>query len=137
MNDWLIDANILAYFVNTGNPFYAEARRAIDELNRRRAPLWVAPQNLTELYATLTRPMRQGGIGKTSADALRDIATVKRLFGLLEDRADTFAAWEALIAATGITGTDCFDIRLAAIMQVYGIQNLLTKTLPTLPLCRE
>ena len=47
-------------------------------------------------------------------------------FDLLDDRPETFAKWKALIVATGIAGTDCFDIRFAAIMQVYGIANLLT-----------
>ena len=127
MNDWLIDTNILIYFINPASPFYGEALRAINELNRRGAALWITAQNIAEFYATLTRSQRQGGLGLACADALREVAFIKQYFGLLEDSPATLPAWEALIAQTRVTGTDCFDIRLAAIMQVYGITNLLTK----------
>ena len=100
MNDWLFDTNILLAFVQPGTRLFQEADRALTVLRQRRANIWIAPQTLSEFYATLTRPVRlrpngtlvnNSGYGKTSADALREVANMETLFELLDDRPETFA----------------------------------------------
>ena len=135
MNDWMIDTNVLVTLAQPGTSLYTEVVRALQTLRRRNADLWIAPQTLSEFYAPLTRPVRlnrngssanNSGLGKTSAEALQLVADAENSFALLDDHAGTFLAWKEIVAQTGVTGNDCFDMRLVAIMRVYNISNLLT-----------
>ena len=135
MDEWMFDTNILVALIQPGTPLFVEADRALQTLRQRNADLWIAPQTLSEFYATLTRPVRlnrnglpanNSGLGKTSAEALQLVADAENSLALLDDHAGTFLAWKEIVTQTGAMGNDCFDMRLVAIMRVYNISNLLT-----------
>lgn len=50
----------------------------------------------------------------------------QRRFTLLPDRDELLATWHTLVKTLGIMGVRAHDARLAAAMQTYGIDRLLT-----------
>ena len=64
--------------------------------------------------------------GMTTDQASQWLSFFQRRFTLLPDRSDLIDRWRALVQTFGIKGFKSHDARLAAAMQTYGIQQLLT-----------
>jgi len=58
----LADSNVILRSLQRAHPMHVEACRAIRIL-RRRGELFIAPQNIVELWVAATRPVAQNGLG--------------------------------------------------------------------------
>lgn len=127
----LLDTNLLGRMTDSTDPQCAVARRAMHLLLARRERLIVVPQNLYEFWAVATRksglpPHGQNGLGMTCEQASQWLRFFQRRFTLLPDRADLLDRWHVLVRTRTIKGLRCYDARLAAAMETYGITRLLT-----------
>lgn len=123
---YLVDTSLLARLANTADPFHSVAARAVFELHRRGEVLQVAPQNLVEFRNIATRPRAVNGLGLTAANTEAKAAVFEAMFPLLEETADIYAAWKALVSALGVIGKQVHDARLVAVCHVHGMTHLLT-----------
>ena len=123
LNAWLLDTNILLGLALANHHQSADARAAVAALEARGARLCIAPQNLVEFYASVTRPKDAvpPGPGWKSKNALAAVAGFEARFELLPDAAPIFAQWRALVAACNVISKASHDTRLAAFCLVYGV----------------
>lgn len=127
----LLDTNLLGRMTDSTDPQCAASRRAVHLLLAQRERLTIVPQNLYEFWAVATRkpgppPSGQNGLGMTCEQASQWLNFFQRRFTLLPDRAELLGSWHALVKSLGVKGFKSHDARLAAAMQTYGIQRLLT-----------
>lgn len=76
VRDFVLDASLLVAGIRPGEPFYDEARAALEMLTQQRTNLYIPAIALAEVAAAIAR-------GSGSADqAARDVRLVRRLAGL-------------------------------------------------------
>jgi len=127
----LLDTNLLGRLTDSTDRSCAAARKAIHVLLARRERLIIVPQNVYEFWAVATRkfgppPAGQNGLGMSCPQATQWLNFFLRRFMLLPDRAELLPTWQALVQTHAVNGLKCYDARLVAAMQNYGIQRLLT-----------
>jgi predicted nucleic acid-binding protein len=122
----LVDTNILLRSLNPDDPHYAAAERALSALRLRDETLCLAPQNLIEFWAVVTRPREDNGLGMTPARAANELISLRQLFRVLPASPDVLEAWRRIVAGQGITGKQTHDAHLVAVMQVYAVAGILT-----------
>jgi predicted nucleic acid-binding protein len=88
--------------------------------------LFITPQVIVELAATLTRPVAANGLGLATADVSEIIAEICRDFEVLQDNARVFTEWLDLFSDGKGIGREVYDMRIVAAMRVHGIDDLLT-----------
>jgi predicted nucleic acid-binding protein len=122
----LIDTNILLRLLQPHHPHCALVERAVGILRTRNETLNVTPQNLMEFWAVATRPTSENGLGMTVENAAAELAAFQRLFTLLPETAMVFQEWERLVTTHQVSGKNTHDAHIAAAMNVYGINRILT-----------
>jgi predicted nucleic acid-binding protein len=122
----LVDTNILVRAVERRHPLMRMARQALRSLVQQGNELCVAPQNIAEFWNVCTRPVEVNGLGNSIAATDRLAARIETFFTLLPDSMETFQHWRRLIVLYEVKGAKVHDARLIAIMQTYGLQQLLT-----------
>lgn len=123
---YLVDTCILARRVLPGDPLSAAASGAVDALFRSGEELLVTPQVLMEYRAVATRPLSSNGLGLTSEQTRAETDLIEQAFGMLPDTPDVYAVWRELVGRYEVTGRQVFDARLAAVMIVHRVADLLT-----------
>ena len=123
---YLLDTNILLRTISPNDPMHIETVAAIDILNAAREQLFIAPQNLIELWNVCTRPTERNGLGFTSERTKVEVDRLKRLFIFLPDTQAIFPEWERLVTTYKVKGTKVHDTRLVAFMLVYQLSHILT-----------
>ena len=121
LNALLLDTNILLALTNHHQT--ADARAAVAALEARGARLCIAPQNLVEFYASVTRPKDAvpPGPGWKTQNALAAIAIFEARFELLPDATPIWKQWRALVVACNVISKASHDTRLAAFCLVYDV----------------
>jgi len=76
----LVDTSLLVRALQPQHPLCAVAQTAIDRLRLKERRLYVVPQNLVELWVVATRPAGENGLGLSFAEALAELARVKKFF---------------------------------------------------------
>jgi predicted nucleic acid-binding protein len=122
----LVDSNILVFSATPNSPRFSEATQATARLLAQGEELYVLPQNLIEFWVVATRPAASRGLGWPVAQAQAEVARIKSLFRLLDDSPAIYPEWEKLVTQHAVSGKNAHDARIAAAMQVYGINTLLT-----------
>jgi predicted nucleic acid-binding protein len=125
----LVDANVLLRLIQIGHPHQQPALEAIALLHvRDRERLVTCPQTLYEMYAVCTRPVDapNPGLGLTPTDAMAQVETAERQFGLQAETPAVLSRWKELVVRYGVTGKSTHDARLAALMVDRDIRKLLT-----------
>jgi predicted nucleic acid-binding protein len=122
----LADTNILLRSLNPEDPHYAAADRALAVLRTRNETLCLAPQNLIEFWAVVTRPRGDNGLGMTPARAAIEVISLRQFFRVLPASPHVLEAWQRIVAGQGITGRQTHDAHLVAVMQVYSVSSILT-----------
>ena len=74
----------------------------------------------------MTRPTQRNGFGLTTADAEGEVRVIEAGMSLLPDNAAAYHEWRKLVGQYGITGVQVHDARLAAVMYVHGVKDILT-----------
>lgn len=123
---YLVDTNILLRIPRTSDPQHLLIHEALDELNRRRAWLYISLQNIAEFWNVCTRPVERNGFGLSLEETDRFVRSIERTMTLILDTHEVYAAWRRLMVEHSVRGTQVHDARLAAITEVHGIRNILT-----------
>ncbi len=101
---YLLDTNILLRTISPNDPMHIETVAAIDILYAAREQLFIAPQNLIELWNVCTRPTERNGLGFTSERTKVEVDRLKRLFIFLPDTQAIFPEWERLVTTYKVKG---------------------------------
>jgi predicted nucleic acid-binding protein len=125
--DYLIDSNLLAYFVHEQSEFYLPSRKAVEILGAEGFTLGYCPQNAIESWAVATRAVAKGGLGYKSVQAEEQLEIFASRFILLAETADIFPQWQDVVRQHGTIGHQVFDARLAASMRLHQVPAILTK----------
>jgi predicted nucleic acid-binding protein len=101
-------------------------KNALNVLRLRNEVLCVAPQNLVEFWAVVTRPRNENGLGLTTAQAVNELTAVQDFFRVLPYTPEVTKAWKRIVTAHAISGKQTHDAHLVAIMQVNFLSNIVT-----------
>ena len=138
---YFLDTNILLRTLVTDDPNYQITMSAIASLKRGKEQLFIAPQNLIELWNAATRPagqsfagfklprflwLHKNGLGLSPDEAQAEVARLKELFVLLPDREQIYPEWERLVKTYKVKGAKVHDTRLVAFMLVHRLSHILT-----------
>lgn len=123
---YLLDTNILLRTIVTDDPNYQITMEAIASLKKLGESLFVAPQNLIELWNVATRPADKNGLGLSPSEAAAEVARLKELFIVLPDTEQIYLEWERLVKTYEVKGANVHDTRLVAFMLVHRLSHILT-----------
>jgi predicted nucleic acid-binding protein len=123
---YLLDTNILLRTLVTNDPNYQITIDAIASLRRSREKLFIAPQNLIELWNVATRPADKNGLGLSPLETEAEVARLKEFFILLPDTEQIYTEWERLVKTYEVKGTKVHDTRLVAFMLIHQLSHILT-----------
>jgi predicted nucleic acid-binding protein len=123
---YLLDTNILLRTIVTDDPNYQITQDAIAFLRRSKERLFIAPQNLIELWNVATRPSNKNGLGLSVLETEAEVAQLKELFILLPDIEQIYPQWERLVKTYEVRGSNVHDTRLVAFMLVHRLSHILT-----------
>ncbi len=122
----VLDANVLLRMADPTCAAHATAVAAVRTLLGLGEKLRSIPQSIYEYWAVATRPIANNGLGLSTAECSRDIATIKAMFPVLGDLPTLFSEWEAVVAAFACHGKISHDARYVAAMRTLGLTRLLT-----------
>ena len=120
----LLDTNLLVRLASGDDPNHAIARDAISTLRARGDEVFVVPQNIYEFWTAVTR--QQNGPRLEPSVAVERIETLLTDFVLLTDPPGLTQAFVQLMKRYEVRGTNAYDGRLAAAMQLHELTHLLT-----------
>ncbi len=122
----LADTNILLRSLNPDDPQYAAATNALATFRLRNEILCITAQNLVEFWAVATRPVKENGLGMTTAEAENEITGIRQFFRLLPYTPEVLEIWQRLVIQHQVSGKQTHDAHLVAVMRVHGVQRILT-----------
>ena len=122
----LLDANVLLRLADPTSAAHLIAATAVTKLRAQGESLLVVPQSIYEFWAVATRPIANNGLGLSIAECQQEVARLKSLFPLLDDRPALFAEWEVAVAAFACHGKAAHDARYLAAMRTHGLSFFLT-----------
>src|SRR4051794_33681115 len=122
----VLDANVLLRLADPTCAARPTAIEAVRLLLARGESLRIVPQTVYEYWVVATRPIANNGLGLSSAQCSRDIATITAMFPLLNDAPALFAEWRAIVDAFTCLGKVAHDARYVAAMRTLGVTRLLT-----------
>jgi predicted nucleic acid-binding protein len=123
---WLLDTNVLLRLADTESTERAVAEAAIGRLIASGNPVFIATQVLVEFWAVATRPQTANGLGWSTETAAGIIRALRDQFRLLDEAPEVLDRWLDLVRSRQVSGKHTHDARLAALLLVHGIENLLT-----------
>lgn len=121
---WLLDTNVLVRLAVPADPRHLSARSAVETLEEE--GLFIASQNLVELWNVATRPVENNGLGQTIAVADRVLRRFEQAFSRLPEREEVYSRWRDLVVRFGVSGVKVHDARLVAVMLANDIVRILT-----------
>jgi predicted nucleic acid-binding protein len=125
--DYLIDTNVLIYSTLEADPRHQRGREVIDARLKQQARAFISAQNLAEMYPNLTGPKTQPPdpphLARTKIEA---IARLRGITILPVTRAVVEKAL-GLCGQYNVTRQRFFDMQIAAVMQIHGIQQIITE----------
>lgn len=110
----------------TNDPNYQITQEAIAFLRKSGEKLFIAPQNLIELWNVATRPVDKNGLGLSPLEAEAEVVQLKKLFVLLPDTEQIYPEWERLAKTYEVKGANVHDTRLVAFMLIHRLSHILT-----------
>ena len=126
MSTYLLDTNVVVRLLEPSAPEHRLVKHSIRRLLLDGHALVLAPQVLTELWVVATRPVDVNGFGWSPSKTADAIKLLRGQFPLLDEGADTFERWFALVVGTEVRGKRAHDARLAAVLLSNGLAQILT-----------
>ncbi len=126
MARYLLDTNIVLRVVNEADAEHQLVLSPIAALLANGDTLVVAPQVLVEFWSVATRPANVNGLGWEPSLVADELNQLIDDHDLLDETAEIFQKWLGLVSSLAIRGKRVHDVRLAALMQVNGIERVLT-----------
>jgi predicted nucleic acid-binding protein len=127
---YLIDTNILLRLSRLDDPRHQLIKMAPEELNGRGAGLYFSLQNIAEFWNVCTRPADRNGYGLSIVETDQCVEELEFTMTFLPDNERVYSIWRRLVVANNVRGVQVHDARLAAIMQAYGLKQILTLNQP-------
>ena len=125
-SSYLVDTNILLRLARAADPHYKLVSDAFHILDDRGAEFYFSLQNIVELWNVCTRPAAKNGFGLGTVDTIARIEAIELHMTLLPDNEEVYESWKRIVATCDVKGVQVHDARLAAIMEVHGVRNILT-----------
>ncbi len=122
----LVDTNILLRSVQPNHPLCSQATHAVSKLIRQNDEVFFCAQNIAEFWNVATRPADRNGLGLSPEEAQQEVSNIEKTLTLLADVPAIYSAWKQIVTAHKVKGVKVYDARLAAIMSVYAVENVLT-----------
>lgn len=97
----------------------------VERLGRQGSELFFSLQNITEFWNVCTSPDRNG-FGLALAETVERVEYIGRTMTFLPDSAKVYSIWRQLVVDHNVRGVQVHGARLAAIMEVYGLDHILT-----------
>lgn len=126
----VLDANILLRYADTTAADHPTALAAVAVLRSAGHVLRAVPQAGYEFWVVATRPVANNGLGWPPATADAELASLERLFPVLDDPPGLYAGWRQSVVTHGCRGKPAHDARYVAAMQLHGLTHLLTFNTP-------
>jgi predicted nucleic acid-binding protein len=123
---YLVDSNILLRWVKPDDRDYPLVVAAIDAILADGGVLCYTSQNVAEFWNTCTRPLDQNGFALSPQETDRRARAFEDKLQLLPDSVSVHQEWRALLVSHNVSGVQVHDARLAAVMRVHGIRQILT-----------
>jgi len=124
--NWLLDTNVLLRLVDAESPQRAVAEAAIERLLADGEIVFISAQVLVEFWAVATRPEPVNGLGWSTATTAETIRALRDQFPLLDETPEVLDRWLDLVERYQVSGKHTHDARLAALLLVHGVRQLLT-----------
>src|SRR5690606_33859305 len=96
------------------------------DLDSEGAELTLSPQVVYEFWTVATRPKDVNGLGLSTEEANHQLEKLLSIFRLIPESEAVFEEWRKQVSTKKISGKLSHDARLAAVMIVNKIENLLT-----------
>jgi predicted nucleic acid-binding protein len=71
-------------------------------------------------------PPIRNGLGLSRDEVLQEVSSIEQLLTLLPDIPAIYAAWKEIVRDHKVQGVKVYDAHLVAIMNVYGVESVLT-----------
>ncbi len=124
---YLVDTGVWLRLFDRSDPEHATIRSALGEIRNSGHTLAVCPQNIAEFWNVSTRPaMARGGYGKSVATTELRVQFIERNAVVLEESPAAYRTWRSLLLQHEIRGLNVHDCRLVSMMQVAGVDRILT-----------
>jgi len=124
---FLLDTGILLRLVDKQDPRHALVGEALTRLGDAGALLCIATQNAAEFCNVATRPVANNGLGLSPGQALKLLEhEIEPLCSIVHEPATLYLVLKRLIAKYNVVGKQVHDARLAAMMLVWQINDVLT-----------
>ncbi|MBV9470211.1 MAG: hypothetical protein JO316_19350 [Abitibacteriaceae bacterium] len=91
---YLLDTNILLRSMDLDSPFYEMAVAAVETLIEQGEMLYLAPQNIIELWNVVTRPKDKNGFGMTPLQAEAEVNRLQAIFPVLHEPPLILRVWQ-------------------------------------------
>ena len=122
----LVDTNILLRRAQPNHEHHLAAAKTVARLLANGDTLYFTPQNISEFWNALTRPVVNNGLGFSVSQAVAEVEKVEDTLTLLPDSPATYDEWKRLVIKHSVMGSKVHDTRLVAAMNVHGVKQLLT-----------
>jgi predicted nucleic acid-binding protein len=122
----LLDTSILVRLRDQDSPDHPACLQLWGELAADARGAVLATQVLIEYWVVATRPKGTNGLGLDPVDADGDVSRFLKILPCLPEPPDVLVRWRHLVASTGTRGRPAHDARLVAVMDAYGISELVT-----------
>jgi predicted nucleic acid-binding protein len=119
------DSNLLVHLTNSASQEHLVAGQAVIALEDRGAELLYTSQNLAEFWNVCTRD-GPSGLGLTTEETAGRVAMIEVQFGFMPETAAAEWIFKELLIRYRVRGVQVHDARLAALMIVNGVQEILT-----------
>jgi predicted nucleic acid-binding protein len=123
---WLIDTNVLLRLADAESPQRSLAEAAVASLIASGTQVFISFQVVVEFWAVATRPESANGLGWSPQTAAEAIRSLREQFTLLNETPDVLDRWLDLVRRCHVAGKRTHDARLAALLIVHGVRDLLT-----------
>lgn len=121
----IVDTNVLIYALDTAAPQHAAARALLNTAREDAATLFVTSQILCEFYSVMTNPRRIAW-PRDASEAMTVLSEILAFLHVLPVPAGTIDRLLDLLRRHPVTGSDVFDLQIAATMQANGVQRIYT-----------
>jgi predicted nucleic acid-binding protein len=124
---YLLDTGILLRLMDTADAHHLAIRGAFKSLQQRGDQICVGSQNMAEFWNVSTRPSSaRGGFGRTIEITNRCLQFIERNVTVLGETIDVYREWRELVFNFQVHGAKAHDARLVALMNVWGINHIIT-----------
>jgi predicted nucleic acid-binding protein len=123
---YLIDTNVLLRLTRLRDPEYGAIQTVLERLSDSGATFYYTLQNIAEFWNVCTRPVDRNGFGLSIEETDRLVQAIERSMMLAPETGTVYAVWRRFVRDLKISGVRVHDARLAALMEVHGLHEILT-----------